>query len=321
MSLAQINATTLLCRVLELENPEINGGVLREGEHGDAGRELLRERLLVIGPSLSWVTCPECGVELARVVRELAHEKILLRCDECGEVSTRRALQETYKVSLSKMVDRIMIGLGTVPSAKKEILTDKVWRIGVIEPARGKAQTVYFARHLHDQKVAHRLLEQMQLDKAKNSARIITSCELPLPQGSLLTEFDVVNLSAVARISQNKFDFFKERLAHPLPLSVEDAPLGTTLRHVRTRGKAYINEIEYDLEPRQKAVLLALIEIKDHELSNDRLRTACHSQANTFSPSKVFDRNPLVYKTFIKYMSADDVYMLQIAVEDQDWLS
>ena len=321
MSLAQINATTLLCRLLELEKPEINGLALLEGGQSDAGRDLLRERLLVIGPSLSWVTCPECGVEPARVVRELAHEQILLRCDECGEVSTRRALQETYKVSLSKMVDRIMIGLGTVPSAKKEILTDKVWRIGVIEPARGKAQTVYFARHLHDQRVAHRLLEQMQLDKAKSSARIIASCELPLPQGSLLTDFDVVNLGAVARLSQSKFEFFKDRLAQSSSLPVEDVPLGTTLRHVRTRGKAYINDIEYDLEPRQKAILLALIESKDHELSNDQLRTACHSQANMFSPSKVFDRNALVYKTFIKYMSADDVYMLLIAAEDQDWLS
>ncbi len=321
MSLAQINATTLLCRLLELEKPEINGLALLEGEQSDAGRDLLRERLLVIGPSLSWVTCPECGVELARVVRELAHEQILLRCDECGEVSTRRALQETYKVSLSKMVDRIMIGLGTVPSAKKDILTDKVWRIGVIEPARGKAQTVYFARHLHDQRVAHRLLEQMQLDKAKNSARIITSCELPLPQGSLLTDFDVVNLGAVARISQSKFEFFKDRLAQSLPLPVEDVPLGTTLRHVRTRGKAYINAIEYDLEPVHVRILLALMDDFDHEMERSQLRSACNSEADPFSPRKLFDRQLHVYRTFIDYRSGDKVYALLIPPDDGGWLN
>ena len=117
MSLAQISATSLLCQLLERVKPEINGGALLEGEYGDAGRDLLRERVLVIGASLSYLTCPECGVELARVVRELAREQILLRCDECGEVNAHRALQETYKVSLSKVIDRMRIGLGTTPSA------------------------------------------------------------------------------------------------------------------------------------------------------------------------------------------------------------
>ena len=100
MSLAQISATSVLCQLLEREKPEVNGMTLLGGEYGNAGRDLLRERLLVVGASLSHVTCPECGVELARVVRDLAHENILLSCDECGEVTSPRSLQETYKVSL-----------------------------------------------------------------------------------------------------------------------------------------------------------------------------------------------------------------------------
>ncbi|MCX7144027.1 MAG: hypothetical protein NT123_23890 [Proteobacteria bacterium] len=103
MSLAQISATALLCRLMEHDKAEINGMALLEGEHRDAGRDLLRERLLVIGNSLSWVTCPECGVELARVVRELAHDQLLLRCNQCGDFNASRAIQQTYKVSLPKV--------------------------------------------------------------------------------------------------------------------------------------------------------------------------------------------------------------------------
>ena len=157
MSLAQISATSVLCQLLEREKPEVNGMTLLGGEYGNAGRDLLRERLLVVGASLSHVTCPECGVELARVVRDLAHENILLSCDECGEVNSPRSLQETYKVSLPKFIDRLMLGLGTQPSAKKEVATEIAWRIGVTEPVRGKPLTWYFARHLHDHRVAQRL--------------------------------------------------------------------------------------------------------------------------------------------------------------------
>jgi len=163
VSLAQINATSVLCQLLERDKPEVNGTTLLGGEYGEAGRDLLRERLLVVGASLSHVTCPECGEELARVVRDLAHEKILLYCDECSEVSSPRSLQETYKVSLSKFIDRLMLGLGTAPSAKKEVATEVAWRIGVTEPSRGKPLTWYFARHLHDHMVAQWLVETSNL--------------------------------------------------------------------------------------------------------------------------------------------------------------
>src|SRR5487761_2639670 len=105
MSLDQIHATSLLCHLLEQRKPEINGNALLSGENENAGRDLVHERLLVLGPTLSWVTCPECGVELARVDREIGEDQILLRCDECGEVKAGRDLMRTYRVNLDKLVD------------------------------------------------------------------------------------------------------------------------------------------------------------------------------------------------------------------------
>jgi len=320
VSLSQINATTVLCQLLEREKPEVNGMTLLGGEYGNAGRDLLRERLLVIGASLSHVTCPECGLELARVVRELAHEHILLYCDECGEISSPRSLLETYKVSLPKFIDRLMLGLGTPPSAKKEVATEVAWRIGVTEPVRGKPLTWYFARHLHDHKSAQKLVETIRQDKAHKSAKVLTSSALPLPEGSPLMGFDVVHLSDVARISQSKFVFFSGRMSVPVSVPVEGTQFQTTLRLVRTEGKARVDGIDYPLEPRQKSLLLALMDARHHEMENSQLRAACGSQANSFSPIKVFDRNPVVYKRFIKYQPSDGVYALQISDEDRDWL-
>ena len=321
MSLTQISATAVLCQLLEQEKSEINGHSLLAGEDGHAGRDLLRERLLVMGSSLSYVTCPECGIESARVVRELAHESILLYCDECGDVNGPRTLQETYRVSLSKFIDRLMLGLGTSPSTKKEVQPDFGWRLGITEPSRGKPLTWYFARHLHDPKVAHRLVETIRQDQAHKSARIITSSELPLPDGSPLFGFDVVHLGSIARISQSKFEFFSERAGLPVMVNPDEILYQNTLRFVRTTGKAVIDGVEHFLEPRQKNILLALIESRHHEMGNAQLRDACGSQADTFSPRKVFDRNTQVYSRFIKYQSGDGVYALQISEEDHDWLT
>ena len=51
-----------------------------------------------------------------------------------------------------------------------------------------------------------------------------------------------------------------------------------------------------------------------------QLKTACGSQAQRFSPSKEFDRNPLVYKTFIRYLRDDERYALIIPDGDRTWL-
>lgn len=321
MSLMQITAMGMICRLLEQKKPEINGLTLLGAEYGEAGREILRERLLVMGNSLSYVTCPECGVELARVVRTLAHEKILLHCDECGEVSSLRALQETYKLNLPKFMDRLMLGLGTPPSVKREIHADAAWCFGMTEPSRHKPLTWYFARHLHDHSAAQRLVDSIRQDQAHKSAKVLTSSDLPLPADSPLTDFEVVHLGAVARLSQSKVEFFSSRLDQPLAALPQNIPFHTTLRLVRSHGKARLDGVDHTLEPRQKELLLALMDATHHELTNAQLRAACVSQAQSFTPSKVFERNSRVYARFIKYQPGDAVYALQIPEEDHDWLN
>ena len=95
----------------------------------------------------------------------------------------------------------------------------------------------------------------------------------------------------------------------------------TEINRLRTEGKVRVDGADYPLEPRQKNLLLALMDARHHELENAQLRAACGSQANSFSPSKVFERNPVVYTQFIKYQPGDGVYALQIPEEDRDWLS
>ncbi len=92
MSDSQIQATSLFCRLLEQSKPEINGQALCGGDNAVAATHLLRERVLVLGKPLDWVTCPECGIETARVVRDLTPDIIALNCPECGEVSASRRL-------------------------------------------------------------------------------------------------------------------------------------------------------------------------------------------------------------------------------------
>lgn len=320
MSQSQCDATDLLCRLLERAKSEINGLELCAGEHAEAGQQLLRERMLVIGTPLEWVTCPECGVETARVVRELAHDSILLSCPECGEVKTARRLRDTFKPSPAKLVTAIAIGLGLSSTSVKQIEPDACWYLGTTEPMRSKPITWYFARHLHQPKVAQRLRDQIGLDKTVSSCRILTSSALPLPDGSPMTGLEVINLASIARISQSKFEFFADRLSAPGPQIIEESVPGTTLRYVESKGRVSLNGDAYDLEPRQQAILLALINDLDHEMDRDALRSACNSTAEKFSPSKVFERIPNVYRAFIRYDRTDERYALIIPDEDKGWL-
>ena len=66
MSGKLVNATGVLCRLLEQSKPTINGAALLGGEFGEGGHELVRERLLVLGPALSYVTCPIRADPMAR---------------------------------------------------------------------------------------------------------------------------------------------------------------------------------------------------------------------------------------------------------------
>lgn len=318
MSGKLVNATGVLCRLLEQSKPTINGAALLGGEFGEGGHELVRERLLVLGPALSYVTCPDCGIEMARVVRSVGVDQVLLYCDECGEVDADRALLQTYTVSLSRFIDRMVSSLELTPSNRKAIDNDISWRLGVQEHKRGKAQTWYFARHLNDHTVARHLVDQIRSDNAAQSAKIITSTDVPLPDGSPLVGYDIKNLAAIARMSQNVFLFFDDRAEATVAQPEEEPAPVTSLRHVRHKGWAYVDGEKYELEGMQQKILLALMDAHAHRLEGKVIADRCGSDAFPFQPAKYFGRNNEVYKAFVRYVPGDKVYELIIHPEDAD---
>lgn len=318
MSGKLVNATGVLCRLLEQSKPTINGAALLGGEFGEGGHELVRERLLVLGPALSYVTCPDCGIEMARVVRSVGVDQVLLYCDECGEVDADRALLQTYTVSLSRFIDRMVSSLELTPSNRKAIDNDISWRLGVQEHKRGKAQTWYFARHLNDHTVARHLLDQIRSDNAAQSAKIITSTDVPLPDGSPLVGYDIKNLAAIARMSQNVFLFFDDRAEVTVAQPEEEPAPVTSLRHVRHKAWAYVDGVKYELEGMQQKILLALMDAHAHRLEGKVIADRCGSDAFPFQPAKYFGRNNEVYKAFVRYVPGDKVYELIIHPEDAD---
>lgn len=320
MSGKLVNATGVLCRLLEQSKPTINGAALLGGEFGEGSHELVRERLLVLGPALSYVTCPDCGIEMARVVRSVGVDQVLLYCDECGEVDADRALLQTYTVSLSRFIDRMVSSLELTPSNRKTIGNDISWRLGVQEHKRGKAQTWYFARHLNDHTVARHLLDQIRSDNAAQSAKIITSTDVPLPDGSPLVGYDIKNLAAIARMSQNVFLFFDDRAEVTVAQPEEEPAPVTSLRHVRDKAWAYVDGVKYELEGMQQKILLALMDAHAHRLEGKEIADRCGSESFPFQPAKYFGRNNEVYKAFVRYVPGDKVYELVIHEEDQEWI-
>lgn len=320
MSGKLISATGVLCHLLEQPKPVINGTDLLGGTFGEGGHELVRERLLTLGPTLSYVTCPDCGIQLARLVRPVGVERILLHCDECGEVEAGRTLLHTYTVSLTRLVDRLVSSLKLPPSNRKTIDYDTSWRLGIEERKRGKAQTWYFARHLNDHTIARHLLDQIRLDNAAQSAKIITSTELPLPVSSPLAGYDVKNLTAIARMSQNVFLFFGDRAEVTVAQSEEEEAPVTSLRHVRDKAWAYVDGKKYELEGMQQKILLALMDAHAHRLEGNQIGSLCGSEAFPFQPVKYFGRNNEVYKAFLRYVPGDKVYELVIPEEDREWI-
>lgn len=214
MSQAQVDATVLLCRLLERDKPEYNGQALFDAG-AEAATHLLRERLLVVGHPLDWVNCPECCSEIARVVRDLSADRIVLFCPECEDVDAPRRLRETYKAVSARAVAAVLSGLGMNAGGMKVIEPERVWRLGTTEPTRGKPLTWYFARQLGRPEVGARLREQIQLERTASSCVVLTTSELPLPIGSPLAGFDVRTLRTVARIGQSRFEFFTDRQAAP----------------------------------------------------------------------------------------------------------
>lgn len=327
---AAIDATALLCRVLEQDKAEFNSQSLVD-LYPEAAHQLLRERILVLGHTLEWIICPDCRSEEARVVRELSQDRVLLRCTECEDFEAPSLLRQTWKVPLPRLINNLLTGLNLSPLTLKAIEPDLSWRLGHSEPARGRMLTWYFARHLHRAEVAYRLREQIALERTTASCIVLTSSEVPLPLGSPLMEFDVRSLHSVARLSQSRLEFLRERMGTTTMATVEQAAAGdanlqnsapqvSTLRHVRLHGKAVVQGVEYELEPRQRALLLALMDDRDHEMDKAALKAACGSQAQIFSPSKEFLRNPYVYSHFIRYLRDEARYALVIPEQDRHWL-
>ena len=320
MSFKLVNATAVLCSLLEQAKPTINGSALLGNGPDEGGHELVRERLLVLGPALAYVSCPDCGIEVARVVRTIGVDQVLLSCDECGEVDASRDLLQTYTVSLHRFVERLAGSLELPTIARKVIDSDFSWRLGIQEHKRGKAQTWYFARRLNDHAVARHLLDQIRSDNAAQSARIITSTDLPLPDGSALAGYDVKNLAAIARMSQNVFLFFDDRAEVTVAQPEEETAPVTSLRHVRDKAWAYVDGVKFDLEGMQQKILLALMDAHSHRLERNQIGERCGSSSFPFQPAKHFGRNKQVRQTFVKYDPADNVYELIIHPEDRDLL-
>ncbi len=324
MSQTQIEATALLCRMLESTAKEISGPLLSDPGNQDALAQLRREHLVGFGEPLNWLQCPECRDDMARVVRELPGDKVLLLCGgDCEDFESPRSVCQTTVVNAERVVGHLATGLNLNRHQIECLVPDLAWRMGLIEDRRGKPVTWYIARHLNRDTTAQKLLIHLSGHRADRSARILTSSPVPLPASSPLAQHEVVHLADLMRVSQNRFECFANRVMEPAAVyQVHDLTTdrGTTLRYVRSERNAYIDGVAYPLEAMQANILLALIDDFDHRMEGSALREACGSSARNFRPVKQFDRNKLVYETFIRYIPGDKEYELVICPGDSDWL-
>ena len=325
MSQTQIEATALLCRMLESTAKEISGPLLSDPGNQDALAQLRREHLVGFGEPLNWLQCPECRDDMARVVRELPGDKVLLLCGgDCEDFEAPRSVRHTTVVNTERVVGHLATGLDLNRHQLECLVPDLAWRLGLVEERRSKPVTWYFARQLNRDTTAQKLLIYLSGHRADRSARILTSSPVPLPASSPLAQYEVVHLADVMRVSQNRFEFFANRVMEPAAVyQVHDSATdrGTTLRYVRSERKAYIDGAAYPLEAMQVNILLALIDDFDHRMEGRALRDVCGSTARNFRPVKQFDRNKLVYETFIRYIPGDKEYELVIPANDLAWIS
>jgi hypothetical protein len=164
------------------------------------------------------------------------------------------------------------------------------------------------------------VFEQVRADHALRSAKILTSSEVPLPEGSPLRDFTVLNLSATARLAHSRFVFFTDRADTP-PAAIASAPAPTnSLIYLRSLSVAYVEGQSYALEPMQVKILVALLDNHDHRMEPAALREACASDADPFQPVKFFGRRKKVYETFIRYAAGDKEYELILSDEDKSWV-
>ncbi|NBP39568.1 MAG: hypothetical protein EBV34_14220 [Betaproteobacteria bacterium] len=301
----------LLCQLLEQDSPEIAASTLLNPDaYAKGGEALLHERLLSAGMARRYVTCPECLVEAARVVKHIDDSSALLFCDDCGELQSPLTVLRTYTVNVARVVERLATGLVLPLASRKAIGPNLSWRLGIQERRRGVATTWYFGRRLSHAAHAKALVDQIKQDKSARSAKILTSSTLPLCAASPLAGYELLELQSVARLSQSRFHFFDNRLDSSVDKHEEETPLGNSLDYVRSRCCAYVNGVKYPLENMQQKILLALMDAHAHRLEGGQIATRCGSSAFPFQPIKYFGRNALVYKTFVRYIPGDKVYEL-----------
>lgn len=58
----------------------------------------------------------------------------------------------------------------------------------------------------------------------------------------------------------------------------------------------------------------------DHDMDKVGLKTSCALPGQRFKSSKVFAHIPMVYTTFVRYLSLDGRYQLRIPQQDRSWL-
>jgi len=330
MSTAQVEATALLCRLLDQQDTSINGKALFEGERASAAQYLFRERLLKFTGDLSSATCYECWIELARVVDDpskryaLPEDQVLQLCPECGEVVAPAYIRKTYQPAVEQLITHLMIGLRLAQHGHRMIQPGVVWKLGTTEPRPGQLQPWYFARMLHEPAIAQALRNHLQEEQLLQQAMILTTSEVPLPAWSPLTGAQVRSLHTVGRLGQSSFEFFDSRLNTAGPQVVTPNERAhthyNTLRYTASDGLVYWQGKAVKLTRQQKTILVALIDSRDHELGREALREAASSKDEKFSPSKTFQRIPEVYHGFIHYDDDEQRYSLKISDEDKHWL-
>lgn len=328
MSTAQIEATALMCRLLDQQDTHISGKTLFEGSWAAAAQSLFRERLLRFTGDLPSAVCYECWIELARVVEDppqsykLRDDQVLQMCPECGDIVAPAYVRKTYQPAAEQLIKHLMIGLGLMPQGVRVIEPDMVWRLGTTQRRPGQLHTWYFARTLHDLSVAQALREHLQGEGVLQDAMILTTSETPLPAFSPLAGAQVRSLHAVGRLGQSTFEFFDNRLktGGAQVVVANERTHSNTLLYTASDGVVYWQGQEIRLTRQQKAILVALIDSRDHELGRNALREAAGSKDEKFSPSKTFQRIPEVYHGFIHYDDDEERYALKISDEDAHWL-
>lgn len=314
---SKLRAIELLSQWIEMGSSGLAGTTVDAKENTAAVR-LIRRELLLNDPYIAKsVNCPECCDDHAKVRGKLSLATYRGFCDSCGSVELPTAYVERYLVNLSRVVGYIGTGLG-LKGRPQEIVPQQVWLLGKTA-AKGKIHFWYFGCRLDEENVADQLRTSIEKAKASNSSTVITTSRADKLQRTPIRDLVLAPLDAVALLGAFRFEFDQDKLDPIAPEIIEDTNPGTTLRYVDD-GLVFVDDVRFDLEPRQQKILQALIAHPDHEVSLQGLRNAAGTQSQSFSPAREFGRNKVAYKKFIEYLVDDKVYHLIVPEGDFGFL-